>query len=90
MDYLVTFFFTLTDQFLLSDNWLESQQDQNSVYSKFLRILSYVFICWTKVLECKLSVENVTNGSLLVPLVHSHSQFFDKPFQSSIILQVNY
>lgn len=86
MNHLILFFSTLTNQFLLSDNWLESQQDQNLVYPKFLEVLSYVFICWTKVLECRSS--NETHKPLLVPLVHSHSQFFDKPFHSSILLQV--
>lgn len=89
MDYLITFFSTLTDQFLYSDNWMEESQDRYSVYYKFLDILSYVFICWTKVLECKIFIENdVMHSSLSVPLVHSHNQFFHKSTHSSTLLQV--
>lgn len=87
MDYLVDFFSTLTDQFLNSDYWLEQRQDQDSIYYKFLEILSYVFICWAKVLECKLFTEIATHDLFLVPLVHNHSQFFNKSSHSSSLLQ---
>lgn len=88
MDYLVNFFSTLTDQFLNSDSWLEQYEDRDSIYHKFLKILSYVFICWAKVIECKLFTETVTHGPFLVPLVQSHSQFFHKSSHNSTLLQV--
>jgi len=88
LDYLVNFFSILTDQFLHSDNWIEENQARNSVYNKFLEILSFVFICWTKVLQRKSLQENTTHSPMLVPLVHIHSQFFDKS-HNSILLQVN-
>lgn len=87
MDYLVKFFSTLTNQFLLSDYWLEQYQDQNSIHQKFLEILSYVFICWSKVLEHKL-IYNVPYDSFVVPLVHCHSEFFHKSSHTSTLLQV--
>lgn len=87
MDYLVIFFSKVLDQFLNSDSWIEEHQDQDSV-NKFLEILSYVFLCWTKILECKLFIENDTQNSFLVPLVQCHSQFFDKPCHNSTLLQV--
>lgn len=89
LNYLVIFFSTLTDQFLCSDNWLEQYQNI-SIYDKFLEILSYMFICWIKILECKLNItENVLNDSYLVPLVHVHSQFFDKlSYNNYTLLQV--
>lgn len=87
LDYLAAFFSTLTNQFLHSDDWLE-QHDSSLVCCKFLEILSYVFICWTKVLEYKLLVENITQSLLSVPLVHNHSEFFDKSSHGSTLLQV--
>lgn len=88
LDYLINFFSTLTEHFLNSDNWLEQCQDRDSIHSKFLEILSYIFICWAKVLECKLFTDNVQYDPLLVPLVQIHSQFFHKSSHNSTILQV--
>jgi hypothetical protein len=88
LDYLVIFFSTLTEQFLNSDNWLEENQDRNSIYYKFLEILSCIFICWAKVIECKLFTEITTQNVLFVPLVQSHSQFFHKSYHNSTLLQV--
>ncbi|XP_060838951.1 uncharacterized protein LOC132920516 [Rhopalosiphum padi] len=87
LDYLVIFFSTLTEQFLNSDNWLEENQDRNSIYYKFLEILSCIFICWAKVIECKLFTEITTQNVLFVPLVQSHSQFFHKSYHNSTLLQ---
>lgn len=87
MDYLVKLFSTLTNLFLLSDYWLVQYQDQNLIHQKFLEILSYIFICWSKVLEHKL-IYNVPYDSLVVPLVHSHSEFFHKTSHTSTLLQV--
>ncbi|XP_060871065.1 uncharacterized protein LOC132945364 [Metopolophium dirhodum] len=86
LDYLVNFFSTLTEHFLNSDNWLEQCQDRDSIYNKFLEILSYIFICWAKVLECKLFTE-IAHDPLLVPLVQRHSQFFHKSSHNSTLLQ---
>jgi len=85
LDYLVIFFSTLTDQFLHSDDWLEENQSRDSIYNKFLEILSFVFICWTKVLQCKSFLENVMHSSLSVPLVHRHSRFFHKSHNSTLL-----
>jgi len=87
LDYLIKFFSTLTEHFLNSDCWLEQRQDQDSIYNKFLEILSYIFICWAKVLECKLFTE-IAHDPLLVPLVQIHSQFFHKSSHNSTLLQV--
>lgn len=86
LDYLVNFFSTLTKNFLNSDNWLEQCQDRDSIYKKFLVLLSYVFTCWAKILERKL-ISNIKNP-LLVPLVQNKSQFFHKPYHNSTFLQV--
>lgn len=85
LDYLVTFFSTLTDQFVHSDDWSEENQSRDSIYNKFLEILSFVFICWTKVLQYKLFLKNVAHSPLLVPLVHSHSRFFQKSHNSTLL-----
>ncbi|XP_025191469.1 uncharacterized protein LOC112591762 [Melanaphis sacchari] len=87
LDYLLNFFSTLTEHFLNSDNWLEQNQDRDSIYQKFLEILSYIFLCWAKVIECKLFTEVATQEPLLVPLVQSHSQFFHKSSHNSTLLQ---
>ncbi|KAL5244226.1 hypothetical protein ACI65C_011636 [Semiaphis heraclei] len=87
LDYLFNFFSTLTEHFFNSDNWLEQCQSQDYIYNKFLEILSYVFICWAKVIECKLFSEITTHDELLVPLVQNLSQFFHKSSHNSTLLQ---
>lgn len=90
LDYLFNFFSTITEHFLNSDNWLEQCQDRDSNYNKFLEILSYIFICWAKVIDCQLFTEIATHNQMLVPLVQSHSQFFQKSSLNSTLLQVRY
>ncbi|XP_015374038.1 PREDICTED: uncharacterized protein LOC107168980 [Diuraphis noxia] len=87
LDYLFNFFSTLTERFFNSDNWLEQCQSRDSIYNKFLEILSYIFICWAKVIECKLFTETTTHNELLVSLVQSLSQFLHKPSHNSTLLQ---
>lgn len=87
LDYLFNFFSTITEHFLNSDNWLEQCQDRDSNYNKFLEILSYIFICWAKVIDCQLFTEIATHNQMLVPLVQSHSQFFQKSSLNSTLLQ---
>lgn len=87
LDYLINFFSTLTEQFLNSDDWLEPNQDRDSIYYKFLEILSYIFICWAKVIECKSFTEIAIQDPLLVPLVQSHRQFFHRSSHNSTVLQ---
>lgn len=87
LEFLITFFSITTNQFLHSDYWLEQHQD--SFYYKFLEILSYIFICWSKVLECKSLTDNITHNSFSVPLVHNHSEFLQKSSYSSTLLQVS-
>ncbi|CAH1715509.1 unnamed protein product [Aphis gossypii] len=87
LDYLINFFSTLTEHFLNSDEWLEPNQDRDSIYYKFLEILSYIFICWSKVIECKSFTEIAIQDPLLVPLVQSHRQFFHRSSHNSTLLQ---
>lgn len=79
----------LTNQYLHPDNWNAQTLEQGLIYFKFLGVLPYVFICWTKVLEYKLSIENIVQNNLLIPLIQNHKHFFNKTCYNSTLLQVN-
>ncbi|VVC25046.1 Hypothetical protein CINCED_3A021537 [Cinara cedri] len=87
LDYLIIFMSKLTNQYLHPNNWKTQTLEQGLTYYKVLEILRYVFICWAKLLEYKLCIDNIVQNNLLIPLIQNHSHFLIKIGSDSTLLQ---